>query len=150
MTIRPILTATLVSALAFTTPLTAQEADDQTGNTAQEPKTLSEMEPTPGLAAEEVTEAQVSAFVDALVAIERVRVTYMPQIESADDGETRSDLIDEANAAVVTAIENVENMSVPDYMAIDKAAQQNEELNGRIMDQIAELRDESGNETTTQ
>lgn len=148
MTIKPIITATLVSALALTTPLAAQTASDQGSDTSA--KSLSEIEPTPDLTAEEVTEAQVSAFVDALVAIERVRVTYMPQIEATTDDDARSTLINEANSAVVTAIDDVENISVPDYMAIDKAAQQDEELNGRIMAQIKELQDSADDETTTQ
>lgn len=148
MTIKPIITATLVSALALATPLAAQTATNDGSDTNA--KSLSEIQPTADLTAEEVTEAQVSAFVDALVAIERVRVTYMPQIEAATDDEARSTLIDEANSAVVTAIDDVENMSVPDYMAIDKVAQQDEELNGRIMAQIEELQNAAGDETTTQ
>lgn len=149
MTLKPLITATLVSVLALAAPLTAQDATGQNGDTA-EAESLSKIEPTPDLTADKVTETQVSAFVDALVAIERVRLTYMPKIEATTDGEARSALIDQANAAVVTAIDNVENMSVPDYMAIDKAAQQDEALNGRIMAQIEEIREGNDGETTTQ
>ncbi len=148
MTIKPIITATLISALALATPLAAQTTSDQSSDTNA--KNLSQIQPTPDLTADQVTEAQVSAFVDALMAIERVRVTYMPQIEATADDDARGALIDEANAAVVTAIDDVENMSVPDYMAIDKAAQEDEALNGRIMAQIQELQDGAGDETTTQ
>ncbi|MCR9146690.1 MAG: DUF4168 domain-containing protein [Rhodobacteraceae bacterium] len=148
MTIKPIITATLISALALATPLAAQTTSDQGSDTNA--KNLSQIQPTPDLTADQVTEAQVSAFVDALMAIERVRVTYMPQIEATADDDARGALIDEANAAVVTAIDDVENMSVPDYMAIDKAAQEDEALNGRIMAQIQELQDGAGDETTTQ
>ncbi|WP_167853548.1 DUF4168 domain-containing protein [Roseovarius aestuariivivens] len=145
MTFKPMLTAALISTTAIATPLVAQEATETPA-----PKTLSEIQPTPGLTADQVTDTQVSAFVDALIAIERVRVTYMPKIEATTDGEARSALIDQANAAVVEAVDSVENMSISDYIAIDKAAQADGDLNDRIMAQIAELRDDSENETTTQ
>lgn len=143
MTFKPMIAATLASALAFATPLAAQE------NTA-EPKSLSQVEPNADMAAEDVTETQVSAFVDALVAIEQVRVAYVPQIEAASDAEARNALIDQANAAVVEAIDGVENMDVSEYMAIDKVAQEDEDLNARIMAEIAELRKNVDGETSTQ
>jgi type II secretory pathway pseudopilin PulG len=54
------------SALALATPLAAQQT------------------PPPQIAAEEVTDAQVVAFVDAILAVDEVRKEYGPKIEEAE------------------------------------------------------------------
>ncbi|MGX0875502.1 hypothetical protein ACSSV4_000174 [Roseovarius sp. MBR-154] len=115
------------AALAFTTPLAAQQA-----------------QPTdvPEIAAEDVTDTQVDAFVEAILAIEEVRNEYTPQIESTEDEAAQKELVEEANEAAFAAVGEVENMDIDSYIAIANAAGENEALNQRIIARITEVREE--------
>jgi len=121
--------ATLIgtAALAFTTPLAAQQAA---------PADL------PEIAAEDVTDGQVEAFVEAILAIEQVRDEYTPQIEAAEDEAAQQALVEEANEAAFSAVGEVENIDIDSYIAIANAAGENEALNQRIIARITELREE--------
>lgn len=116
--------ATVLSAavFAFATPLAAQQA------------------PLPQIAAEDVTDAQVVAFVDAILAVEEVRKDYSPQIEGAEDEAQQQALVEEANTAAKEAVEGVENMDIDSYVAIANAAGKDETLNQRIIARITEIR----------
>ena len=129
---RMITAAMLTAALPFASPLAAQEAE----GAAPSQDAAGQITPTPGLTADKVTETQVEAFVEALIAIEDVRAAYVPKIAAEQDAEARQDLVEEANAMVIDVVDAVENMTAADYMAIGQAAQENEALNERIMAQI--------------
>ena len=118
--------ATILSAtaLALATPLAAQEAQP------------------PQIAAEEVTEAQIDAFVDAILAVETVRSDYTAQIEAAEDEAAQQALVDEANQAAVAAVDEVDNMDIDSYIAIANAAGESEMLNEKIVTRISELREQ--------
>lgn len=124
MTFRTMTAALVAAALTLATPLAAQD-------------TTTEIVPTPGLTADKVTDAQVEAFVEALVAVEDLRAAYGQKIAAEQDAGVREDLVAEANEKVVDAVDGVENMSAADYMAIGQVAQQDEALNERIMAQIS-------------
>ena len=115
------------AALAFTTPLAAQQA-----------------QPTdvPEIAAEDVTDTQVEAFVEAILAIEQVRDEYTPQIEAAADEAAQQELVEEANEAAFSAVGEVENMDIDSYVAIANAAGESDALNQRIIARITEVREE--------
>ena len=118
--------ATILSAtaLALATPLAAQQAQP------------------PQIAAEEVTDAQIEAFVDAILAVENVRSEYTAQIEAAGDEAAQQALVDEANQAAVAAVDEVDNMDIDSYIAIANAAGESEMLNEKIMTRISELREQ--------
>ncbi|MDZ7710006.1 MAG: DUF4168 domain-containing protein [Roseovarius sp.] len=118
--------ATILSAtaLALATPLAAQQT------------------PLPQIAAEDVTDTQVVAFVDAILAVEQVRNEYGPQIEEAEDEAAQKALIEEANQASAAAVDGVENIDVDSYVAIANAAGDDEALNQRIIARITEVRDQ--------
>jgi hypothetical protein len=124
LTFRTMTAALVAAALTLATPLAAQD-------------TTTEIVPTPGLTADKVTDAQVEAFVEALIAVEDLRAAYGQKIAAEQDAGAREDLVAEANEKVVDAVDGVENMSAADYMAIGQAAQQDEALNERIMAQIS-------------
>mgnify|MGYP005845545595 CR=1 FL=1 len=115
------------AALAFTTPLAAQQAQ-----TTQ----------PPAIAAEDVTDTQVDAFVEAILAIEEVRKEYTPQIEAIEDEAAQKELVEEANEAAFSAVGEVENIDIDSYIAIANAAGESETLNQRIIARITELREE--------
>lgn len=121
--------ATILSAtaLAIATPVVAQETQSQ------------QMQP-PQIAADEVTETQIDAFVDAILAVEAVRADYTAQIENAEDDAAKRALVEEANEAAVAAVDDVENMDIDSYIAIANAAGEDEALNQKIVGRITEIR----------
>ena len=125
MTLRTRITTVLSAAmLALATPLAAQQT------------------PPPQIAAEDVTDTQVVAFVDAILAVEQVRNEYGPQIEEAEDEAAQQALVQEANEAAVSAVESVENIDIDSYVAIANAAGDDEALNQRIIARLSEVREQ--------
>lgn len=125
MTFKTNLAAILSAAvLAFAAPVVAQESQP-----AQ-------------IAAEDVTDAQVEAFVDAILAVEQVRDEYGAPIQAAEDEAAQQKLVEEANEAAFAAVDAVENMDVDTYVAIANAAGDNEELNQRVIARLSEVREE--------
>jgi hypothetical protein len=112
------------SLLALATPVAAQQAQP------------------PQIAAEDVTDAQVAAFVDAILAVEQVRGDYGPRIEAAEDEAAQRALVEEANTAAAAAVEDVENINLDSYVAIANAAGQSDTLNQRIIARITEMREQ--------
>ena len=116
MTFTPKLTATLTAiALGLAAPVAAQQTQ------------------VPEIAADSVTDAQVDAFVKAAIAVEEVRGIYEPQIESAEDDAARKDLMDKANTEAMQAVVDVQGVTPAEYLAIGRAAREDDALNSRIM-----------------
>jgi hypothetical protein len=111
------------SALALATPLAAQQT------------------PPPQIAAEEVTDAQVVAFVDAILAVDEVRKEYGPKIEEAEDKAQQQALAEAANTAAAEAVDEVDSITLDSYIAIANAARESEALNKRIVARLAEVRE---------
>jgi len=125
LTFKTSLAAILSAAvLAFAAPVVAQESQP-----AQ-------------IAAEDVTDAQVEAFVDAILAVEQVRDEYGAPIQAAEDEAAQQKLVEEANEAAFAAVDAVENMDVDTYVAIANAAGDNEDLNQRVIARLSEVRQE--------
>ena len=125
LTFKTSLAAILSAAvLAFAAPVVAQESQP-----AQ-------------IAAEDVTDAQVEAFVDAILAVEQVRDEYGAPIQAAEDEAAQKKLVEEANEAAFAAVDAVENMDVDTYVAIANAAGDNEDLNQRVIARLSEVRQE--------
>lgn len=94
----------------------------------------------PEIAAEDVSTGQVVSFVNAMIALERIRRDYQPRMEAAETEEERKALAEEADVAAKAAIDKVVGISPGEYLAIGRAAQQNEDLANRINARIAQLR----------
>ena len=77
-------------------------------------------------------DATLTAFVDAVVAIEEVRGDYEPRVQAAAE-EERPALIEEANMAMVAAIESTDGLTLDQYMAVSEAASADEDLAARIV-----------------
>ncbi|WP_428513149.1 DUF4168 domain-containing protein [Roseovarius sp.] len=125
---------------------TAESTDSQTTGTqnaetqqaAKKPptKSLEKIEPAEGISNETLTDEKLSAFVQALAAINAVGQHFVPKIEAETDGEKRAELMAYANDSIVNAIEVIADITPAEFKAIDIAAQQDEELNQRILDEI--------------
>lgn len=110
----------------------------ETQRAAKEPptKSLEKIEPAEGISNETLTDEKLSAFVQALAAINAVGQHFVPKIEAETDGEKRAELMAYANDSIVNAIEVIADITPAEFKAIDIAAQQDEELNQRILDEI--------------
>jgi len=114
----PIMTAV---ALALATPLAAQEAAPA------------------DITAESITDTQIEAFASAVMVVQEMSQEYMPRIQQEQDEAAQQALIEEAQAATITAIDDVENMSADEYRAIGAIAQNDEDLNARIVAQLEDM-----------
>ena len=132
------------SALALGTAGFAQEAtqDTQTEGAAtettkQEPtKSLAKIEPAEGISNDTLSDEKVASFVQALAAVNTVAQHFVPRIEAESDGEKRAELMAYANDSIVNSIEVIADITPAEFKAIDIAAQQDQELNQRILDEI--------------
>ncbi|QYX57626.1 DUF4168 domain-containing protein [Roseovarius sp. SCSIO 43702] len=129
----PLAAALAAAFLALGAPLAAQTADA--------PVVPEQIE------AADVTETQVSAFVDAVMAVEKVRLDYGPRIQAEEDADKRKALAEEATLAAQDAIENTEGMTTAEYLGIGQAASGDRALNERI---IAELQERQGDAEAAQ
>lgn len=114
----PIMTAV---ALALATPLAAQEAAPAE------------------ITSESITDTQVEAFATAVLIVQEMSQEYMPRIQQEQDEAVQKELIEEAQAATIAAIDEVENMSADEYRAIGAIAQNDQELNARIVAQLEDM-----------
>lgn len=92
-------------------------------------------------ASPEVTEDLLAAFVTAAVEVALVAETYGARIEAAEDAD-RGALAEAAQAEMRRAVEDTEGISVEQYVAIAEAAQRDEALNQRILDEYRAQADE--------
>lgn len=92
--------------------------------------------PAPEAAETDFSDDKLDAFVAALQEVDTVRQTYIPQIEAAADEQEQQELVDEANTAITDTIEGTPDISVDEYVTIAQLAQQNPELNQRIVDRV--------------
>lgn len=123
MNITPIIAAALAAlTLALATPLAAQETITPTEITA-----------------EQVTDEQVAGFVEALVAIEKLRVEFAEKMLAQKTDEDRKAVAEEADAAAMQAIKDAGSMTAEEYLGIAKAARENKALNQRINARIKEM-----------
>lgn len=131
MTLKPTFAAALTAmAMSFGAPLAAQDQSTAQDDTMVEPAQI---------AAEDVTDKQVDAFVTALVAIEDIRAQYLPKLQAEEDEAAREKLAVEANEAALQAVTDVEGLSTAEYLGIGKAASENQELTARISEQMQEV-----------
>lgn len=111
----------LISGAAPGTAVMAQE----TGSTAPAP---------------EYDDATLERFVTAAIAVSSVREDYSAQLQGATSEEDAQALVEDANAAMLAAVDGVDGMDVETYVAIGEAAQQDTQLAARISDIVEDRR----------
>jgi len=95
----------------------------------------------PQIEAEEVSAGQVVSFVNALIALERLRFEYQSKIEAAETEDERAALAEEADGKAREAVDKTAGITAAEYLAIGRAAQGSEELTDRIEARLMELRE---------
>lgn len=99
---------------------------------AQEAAQESQSEAVPG--------ELLDAFVLAAIDVAEVQQTYAASYESAEDDDARQGIVEEAQNAMITAVEDADGITVEEYLRINDAAQTDQELNQRIQ---ARLQDQT-------
>lgn len=122
MTLKTTLTAAvLASGLAFGTV----------------PAVLAQAQPDGAALVQE--EGKLDSFVVAALAVDEVRNTYMAQLQTLEDEAAQQSLIQEANAAMVQAIEEAEGITLEEYVAIGEAASTDPEIAAQLDAMMREL-----------
>ena len=91
----------------------------------------------------EFEEAKLESFVTAAIAVNDLIEQWGPRIEQAEDEQQAAQLREQANAEMVTAIDQTEGISVEEYQTIVQAARNDPQLSGQLQ-QMFEA--EAGNE----
>lgn len=77
-------------------------------------------------------EATLEAFVMASLRVQEVRQVYEGRLTEAGSQEEQEQIVEEANAEMVAAVEETPGIGVEEYIAVGEAAAQDPELNARI------------------
>lgn len=83
--------------------------------------------------AQEVTDAEIAAFVVAYEEVLEINADFAPRIEGASDEPTRQALMEEAQTAQTQAVENTDGIDVNRYVEILTLAQNDPDLTSRIV-----------------
>lgn len=83
-------------------------------------------------------ENKVDAFITAALAVAQTRQTYMAQLEQTTDEDAQMQIVQEADAAILTVVEETPDITVDEYIAIGEAAAADPELAAMIDARFAE------------
>ena len=100
--------------------------------TASVPTVVSMTTSAAAQAADGYSAEQLDAFVAAFVEVGELRATYTERLQAATEAEEQQAIVEEGNAAIVSAIEDVDGMDVDLYSAILADAGADEALNERV------------------
>lgn len=86
----------------------------------------------------EFGQAKLESFVSAAIAVNDLIEQWGPRIEEAESEEQAAQLREQANAEMVTAIDQTEGISVDEYQTIVQAARNDPELSGQLQQMFEE------------
>jgi hypothetical protein len=82
--------------------------------------------------AETYSETELDAFVAAFIEVDELRSAYTERLQQAEDEAAQQAIVEEGNAAIATAIEGVDGMTIELYSAILEQAGSDTALNERL------------------
>ncbi|ATX66297.1 DUF4168 domain-containing protein [Roseinatronobacter bogoriensis] len=127
MELKRYLSTTILAAGLAMTPVLASQAAAQAQAPAQVEGSEIAME-----------EGKIDAFIVAALAVAETREAYIAQLEGVTDEEQQMAIVQEADAAILEAVENTPDISVDEYIAIGEAATVDPELAAQIDARFAE------------
>jgi hypothetical protein len=86
--------------------------------------------------AETYSETELDAFVAAFIEVDELRSAYTARLQQVEDEAAQQAIVEEGNAAIVTAIEDVDGMTVELYAAILEQAGSDTALNERLTQRL--------------
>lgn len=119
-----IMTATTAAVASLTLAPTAPALSQET--TQDQMQQESQMEQA------QYTDAKLESFLDAAVEIQTLTESFTPRVQAADTEAEQKALVEEANVQIRGAVEEVEGLTVEEYVAIGEAAQADPALAQRI------------------
>lgn len=78
------------------------------------------------------TDEKLESFLDAALEVQNLSESVTPRVQAAESEAEQKTLIEEANAEIRGAVEDVDGMTVEEYVAIGEAAQSDPKLAQRI------------------
>ncbi len=127
MELKRYLSTTILAAGLAMTPVLASQAAAQAQVPAQTEGSEIAME-----------EGKIDAFIVAALAVAETREAYIAQLEGITDEEQQMAIVQEADAAILEAVDNTPDISVEEYIAIGEAATVDPELAAQIDARFAE------------
>ena len=88
---------------------------------------------------ESYSSEELDIFTDTLLEVAEVREKYTPELQGAENQEEEAAIVEEANQEIMQVIEDTDGMSVDRYTEIAQAANENEELNQRIIERVQSM-----------
>lgn len=88
--------------------------------------------PAPAAPATDFSEEQLMAFAEVAVEVSEIHEQYAMQLETAESDAEREGLIEEGNAAMLSAVEEAPQITVEEYLEVGEAAAVDPELGQRI------------------
>jgi hypothetical protein len=88
------------------------------------------------------TDDQLERFLEAAIEVQVLTQDYTPRVEAAESEAGQKALLDEANAQIRGAVEDVEGLTIEEYVAIGQAAQSDPALAQRITAMAEQLAQE--------
>lgn len=88
-------------------------------------------------------DAQIDAFADAAIELGKIQENYAQDFQEASDDEERQELLKQVDAEMRETIEQNDDITVSDYLEINRAASNDEELGQKIAQRIKEIQSES-------
>ena len=122
------LTAAALAALLAAAPAFAQTEGTPAPETAPVPEAGAEGQEM----AANFDDATLQAFVAAALDVRDIRMDYEGRIAEAADETAAEELATEAREEMLQAVENTDNITVEEYMAVGTAAQTDQELAQRL------------------
>lgn len=86
----------------------------------------------------EFGEAKLESFVTAAIAVNDLIEQWGPRIEEAENEQQAAQLREQANAEMVTAIDQTQGISVEEYQTIVQAARNDPQLSGQLQEMFEE------------
>jgi len=117
MELKRYLSTTILAAGLAMTPMLASQAAAQMQPPAQAEGSAIAME-----------EGKIDAFIVAALAVAETRETYIAQLEGITDEEQQMAIVQEADAAILQAVDDAPDITVEEYIAIGEAATVDPEL----------------------
>jgi len=84
-----------------------------------------------------VPDALLDSFIMAALSVSEIAEAYQGRMQSAADDAARQDLATEARAAMISAVEETDGITVEEYLEISEAARADADLGQRLQDRFA-------------
>lgn len=134
LTLRNLTAATLAATLAIApaTLVLAQDAQT-TPETTQAPESAQ----TPDFA-----DKQIDAFANAAFEMGEIQEKYAQKLQGIEDETEQQELLKQADTEMRATIEQTDDLTVDDYLAINRAASTDQELSQKITQRLQKLQTE--------